>query len=88
MWENATKADQEAYSHEVISAGFWSGDQNVRGAAYYSYTYPSPEGIDQEALKPEAANWQDANGSPMAMLMLTRPTCTKCRNWCCKCRPT
>ena len=69
MWENATKADQEAYSHEVISAGFWSGDQNVRGAAYYSYTYPSPEGIDQEALKPEAANWQDANGSPMAMLM-------------------
>ena len=69
MWENATKADQEAYSHEVISAGFWSGDQNVRAAAYYSYTYPSPEGIDQKSLKPEVAHWQDANGSPMAMLM-------------------
>ncbi len=69
MWDNASKADIEAYSHEVISAGFWSGDQNVRGAAYYSYTYPSPEGIDSEELKPESANWQDANGSPMAMLM-------------------
>ena len=69
MWENATKADQEAYSHAVISAGFWSGDENVRQAAYYSYTYPSPEGIDHKHLKPEAAHWQDSNGSPMAMLM-------------------
>ena len=65
----STKADLEAYSHEVISAGFWSGDQNVRGAAFYSYTYPSPDGLDQEPLQPAAASWQDANGSPMAMLM-------------------
>ncbi|MEM7549902.1 MAG: DUF5996 family protein [Bacteroidota bacterium] len=66
---DSTIADKEAYSHEVISAGFWAGDENVRGAAFYSYTYPSPEGIDQEPLRPASANWIDANGSPMAMLM-------------------
>ena len=67
--DTSTVADKEAYSHEVISAGFWSGDQNVRGAAFYAYVYPSPEGLDNEKLEPAAASWQDANGSPMAMLM-------------------
>ncbi len=69
MPETSTIADKEAYSHEVISAGFWAGDENVRGAAFYSYTYPSPDGLDKEPLKPNAANWIDSNGSPMAVLM-------------------
>lgn len=64
-----TVADKDAYSHEVISAGFWPGDENVRGAAFYSYTYPSPEGLDQEPLLPAAAQWVNSNGSPMALLM-------------------
>ncbi len=64
-----TVADRDAYSHEVISFGFWPGDEQTRGAAFYSYTYPSPEGLDQEALQPAAAQWVDNNGSPMALLM-------------------
>ncbi|MEM9446777.1 MAG: DUF5996 family protein, partial [Verrucomicrobiota bacterium] len=52
-----------------ISAGFWAGDENVRGAAFYSYAYPSPEGIDQIKLQPASANWIDSNGRPMAVLM-------------------
>ena len=36
--------------------------------AYYSYTYPSPDSLDNEKLSPPKAWWQDANGSPMAML--------------------
>ncbi|MEL6560220.1 MAG: DUF5996 family protein [Bacteroidota bacterium] len=67
--DSSTIADKEAYSHEVISAGFWAGDEEVRGAAFYSYTYPSPEDLDQEPLKPAAASWIVSNGSPMAMLM-------------------
>ncbi|MEL7148600.1 MAG: DUF5996 family protein, partial [Bacteroidota bacterium] len=67
--ETSTVADKEAYSHEVISAGFWAGDENVRGAAFYSYTYSSPDGLDQEHLQPSTANWVDSNGSPMAVLM-------------------
>ena len=69
MPDSSTIADKEAYSHEVISAGFWAGDETVRGAAFYSYTYPSPEGLDQEPLQPAGANWVDSNGSPMAVLM-------------------
>ena len=69
MPETSTIADREAYSHEVISAGFWAGDEQVRGAAFYSYTYPSPEGLDLEPLSPASASWVDSNGSPMAVLM-------------------
>ncbi len=65
----SSAADRDAYSHEVISAGFWAGDEQVRGAAYYSYTFPSPEGIQDEKLKPEPAWWEMSSGSPMAMLM-------------------
>jgi Family of unknown function (DUF5996) len=62
-------ADKDAYSHEVISFGFWAGDETVRAPAFYSYAYPSPDGLDAEPLAPEAAAWSDAGGSPMAMLM-------------------
>ncbi|MEM8486810.1 MAG: DUF5996 family protein [Bacteroidota bacterium] len=61
--------EKDAYSHEVISFGFWAGDDNVRGAAFYCYTFPSPEGLDTEPLQPQAASWVDSNGSPMALLM-------------------
>ncbi|MEM6830347.1 MAG: DUF5996 family protein, partial [Bacteroidota bacterium] len=67
--DSSTVADKEAYSHEVISAGFWAGDEQVRGGAFYAYTYPSPDGVDTEPLQPESASWVDSNGSPMAMLM-------------------
>jgi hypothetical protein len=64
-----TIADKDAYTHEVISFGFWAGDENVRAPAFYSYTFPSPEGLDKEPLSPGAATWADVGGSPMAMLM-------------------
>lgn len=69
MPEDARLSDKEAYSHENISFGFWVGDEEVRSPAFYSYTYPSPDGLDSEPLQPEAASWIDSNGSPMALLM-------------------
>jgi Family of unknown function (DUF5996) len=36
---------QEAYSHEVSSAGFWPGSEAYPHAAFYSYAYPAPEGF-------------------------------------------
>lgn len=65
----ASQVEREAYSHEVISFGFWPGDQNLRDPAFYSYTYPAPEDLDQEPLLPETAEWVEQNGSPMALLM-------------------
>ncbi|MEO0527386.1 MAG: DUF5996 family protein [Bacteroidota bacterium] len=61
-------ADRDAYSHEVISFGFWFGDKDVRDPAFYAYVYPSPNGLEYEILAPEAAKWIDSNGSPMAFL--------------------
>ena len=65
---SGTNADREAYSHEVISFGFWAGDDNVRAPAFYSYTYPEPEGLASEPLMPEKALWNTDNGA-MAVLM-------------------
>jgi hypothetical protein len=46
-----------AYSHEVCSAGFWPGGGAVDGPAYYSYTVPQPQGIQEAPTRPEAARW-------------------------------
>jgi len=46
---------QEAYSHEVSSAGFWAGGGPVDDAAFYSYAYPGPEGFSDAQMEPEAA---------------------------------
>jgi hypothetical protein len=47
---------QEAYSHEVSSAGFWPGGGGpVDYAAFYSYAYPTPEGFAATKVKPAAA---------------------------------
>jgi hypothetical protein len=67
--EGGSASDREAYSHEVISFGFWAGDQNVRAPAFYSYTYPEPEGLSTEPLRPAAAAWNHQRGSALALLM-------------------
>lgn len=66
--DGGTNADKEAYSHEVISFGFWAGDQTVRAPAFYSYTYPEPPGLAEEPLQPKQAFWNTDNGA-MAVLM-------------------
>ncbi len=65
--EGADKVTREAYSHEVISFGFWPGDKDVRAPAFYSYTAPEPEGLLGQALEPEVAFWDPEGG--MALLM-------------------
>jgi len=68
-YEGGTAADREAYSHEVISFGFWAGDENVRAPAFYSYTYPEPEGLADEPLAPKQAFWNTEGVGSMAVLM-------------------
>jgi Family of unknown function (DUF5996) len=47
-----------AYSHEVISAGFWPG-AGFDGPAYYAYAAPSPAGLELEAVRPACAGWNN-----------------------------
>jgi hypothetical protein len=46
---------QEAYSHEVSSAGFWPGNDVIPYPAFYSYAYPEPLGFAQAAIRPAEA---------------------------------
>jgi hypothetical protein len=64
----ADASTREAYTHEVISFGFWAGDESVPEPSFYSYTHPSPDGLDAEPLEPAAANWNLRLGTPQALL--------------------
>jgi hypothetical protein len=65
--EGTDLVTREAYSHEVISAGFWVGDDNVPEPSFYSYTAPEPKGLNEEPLRPAEASWNDQNGSSLAL---------------------
>ena len=45
---------REAYSHEVISAGWWPG-AGLDGPAFYSYTAPEPPGLATQRVTPASA---------------------------------
>lgn len=47
---------KEAYSHEVISHGFWPGDGEViKDAAFYAYAAPEPAGFKDQRVRPAKA---------------------------------
>ncbi len=52
--ENADAITREAYSHAVISHGFWLGGNGME-AAFYAYAAPEPDGFKTATVKPEKA---------------------------------
>ncbi len=63
--EGADVITREAYSHEVISHGFWPGiraagpversetDGMIHAPAFYSYTAPEPPGLNEAPVRPQ-----------------------------------
>jgi hypothetical protein len=45
----------EAYSHEVISHGFWFGSGPVLEPAFYAYAVPEPPGLKAARVQPRGA---------------------------------
>lgn len=45
---------RDAYSHEVISHGFWPGSGPVLEPAFYAYAVPEPQGLKEAAVQPPA----------------------------------
>jgi hypothetical protein len=46
---------REAYSHEVISAGWWPGSGEIQAPAFYAYAAPEPQGFpDVKVVPPKA----------------------------------
>jgi len=60
--EGADSVTQEAYSDEVISAGFWPGNGGFGKAAFYSYTVPAPESLSSASIAPAPAAFNAALG--------------------------
>ena len=68
--------NREAYSHEVISAGFWPGSGTVNEAAFYAYAAPAPAGYTASAIQPAAARYE----APMGLFILPYDTVRTARD--------
>jgi len=64
--ETADAVTREAYSQEVISFGFWAGDDNVTDTSYYSYTSPEPDGLRDQPLP--VGDWMEYGSGSLAIL--------------------
>ncbi|MGB6037151.1 MAG: DUF5996 family protein [Cryomorphaceae bacterium] len=53
---------QEAYSHEVSSAGFWPGSKNSPMPAFYAYAYPGDPSFGKQKVSPEEAFYSEEMG--------------------------
>jgi len=61
------KIMREAYSHEVISAGWWPGGGPVADAAFYAYAAPEPAGFAQQTVRPQKAFYSKEVGEFLLM---------------------
>jgi hypothetical protein len=65
--EGAPRFFQLAENQENVSCGFWPGNTTASGLtlgkpAFYSYTYPAPDGIASAEIEPGAAHWDPTFG--------------------------
>jgi hypothetical protein len=58
---------REAYSHEVSSVGFWPGGGDIKGAAFYAYAVPAPDGFGERTVRPAAAFYNKQLGEFLLM---------------------
>src|SRR5215831_3577390 len=61
------KIMQEAYSHEVISAGWWTGGGDVPDAAFYCYAAPTPQGFAEQNVRPATSFYHQQLGEFLLM---------------------
>jgi hypothetical protein len=53
---------RDAYSHEVISHGFWPGSGPVLEPAFYAYAVPEPAGLKEARVRPGGAYYHQELG--------------------------
>jgi hypothetical protein len=64
----ADSITKEAYSHEVISVGFWPGDgEIIKDAAFYAYAAPEPSGFSGGPVHPAKAFYSKEKGEYFLM---------------------
>jgi hypothetical protein len=65
--EGAGEMMNEAYSHEVMSVGFWPGSGPIPDAAFYAYAAPTPEGFGNAQVQPPQARYDATLGEFVLM---------------------
>jgi hypothetical protein len=61
------KIMQEAYSHEVISAGWWPGSGEIKEAAFYCYAAPTPTAFAHQRVRPHETFYHSGLGEYLLM---------------------
>jgi Family of unknown function (DUF5996) len=58
----ADRITREAYSHEVISGGWWPGGGDIQEALFYAYAAPEPAGFRDAPVRPAQAAYNSQLG--------------------------
>ena len=58
--EKADYIRRNAMNEELVEMGWWSGTDAYPKPAFYSFTYPQPEGIEKTRVSPASARWQSS----------------------------
>ena len=53
---------RDAYSHEVISHGFWPGNATLPRPVFYAYCAPEPAGFKEARVQPAGAHYDEVFG--------------------------
>jgi hypothetical protein len=53
---------RNAFDAEMIEVGWWPGDHEKDGAAFYAFAHPAPAGFSEAELRPGAARWDQDLG--------------------------
>jgi Family of unknown function (DUF5996) len=53
---------RNAMNEELIEVGWWSGNPAYPKPAFYSFTYPQPEGIENATVSPLSSRWESTMG--------------------------
>jgi len=54
---NANLMMRKGGDAEEVCAGFWFGDDRLPEPAFYCYTYPKQDGLENAKVRPAAASW-------------------------------
>jgi hypothetical protein len=53
---------RNAMDAQEVAVGWWPGDPNHHGAAFYAYAHPAPANFGEEMLSPPEARWDSKLG--------------------------
>jgi len=83
--EGVDPITREAYSHEVISSGWWPGGGTIQAAAFYTYAAPEPTQMAQYQVRPQQAFYHPQLKEFLLMYADVRQSlapATRCWNSC------